>query len=143
MEIQLSKYLGRWYEIARIPSKFQPDLTNVTAEYSLMDNGNIKVVNSGYSFDKKVSIEGVAKRTSNTDEFKVSFFDNVESDYKILAVVDEPTINYYSVAVVGGGSPDYLWILCRYPYIFDSTYDICVDVAKKKGYNTEKLVKTR
>ena len=143
MKIDVEKYLGKWYEIARIPSKFQSDLTEVTAEYTLVDDGNIKVINSGYLFDNKVSIEGIAKPTNKDDEFKVSFFKGVESEYKILAVVDVPTIGQYSVALVGGGSPDYLWILSRTSHIFDSIFDICIDIAKKKGYNADKLEITK
>ena len=139
MIIDLNKYLGEWYEIARIPFKFEQELTNVTAHYSQMKDGTIKVINSGYSFGKKVSVEGVAKLTDKNDIFKVSFVNGVESDYKILAVVDEPSIGKYSVALVGGESPDRLWILCRYPQIFESTYSICIDIAKRKGYNVDKL----
>ena len=139
MEIQLSKYLGKWYEIARIPSEFELDLKDVTAEYTLLDDGNIKVVNSGYSFGKKVSIEGVAKPTDKDNTFKVSFFKGVESDYKILGVFEESTIDCYSAALVGGGSPDYLWILSRYPYMLDLVYKVFLDIAKKEGYNIDKL----
>ena len=60
MKIDINKYLGKWYEIARIPKDFDLDLNNVTAEYSLNEDGTIQVTKSGYSFNDKVSITGTA-----------------------------------------------------------------------------------
>lgn len=137
MKIDINKYMGKWYEIARIPSSFEPKLTNVSTVYTLMDDGNIKVYNSGYVSDEKIEIQGIAKPTDEDDEFKVTFFNNVESDYKILAVSEGTS--FYEVALVGGSNPDYLWIISRSKFIFDSTYNILIDIAKKKGYNADKL----
>ena len=138
MKIDLNKYVGKWYEIARIPADFEPDMTNVVAEYSLLDNGNIQVVNSGYINGEFREIVGFAKTTNRDDLLRVSFFPGIYSDYKILAIdVD------YQLALIGGNNKNYLWILSRYPKIKKNIYDYFVNIAKEKGFNINKLEVTK
>ena len=137
-EIDINKYLGKWFEIARIPSNFEPDLTNVTAEYLKNDNGTIKVINSGYNFGDRVSIEGVAKITDKDDVLLLSFFKDIETEYKILAITQD-----YSYALVGGSDPDYLWMLGRDEIMPTNIYKWFQEVALEHAYNVEKLKITK
>ena len=134
MLIDLKKYLGKWFEICRIPAGFESDMQYVTAEYSLNNDKTIKVINSGYIGNELKSIEGIAVPTDKDDLFKVSFFPNVYSDYKILAIADD-----YAYSLVGGSSPDYLWILGRIDTIPKRIFDWFVFIANKEGYNINKL----
>ena len=137
MQVDINKYLGRWYEIAKNPKQFEFNLTNVTADYSLNSDGTINIVNSGYSFDDKVSITGIAKQTDVQNLLKVSFFSDIESDYKIL-YVDQ----FYNYAVIGGEDENSLWILSRFPCINYIVLDLLIDIAISKGYNTKNLILT-
>ena len=137
MQIDINKYLGRWYEIAKIPKQFEQNFTNVTADYSLNSDGTINVINSGYSFDDKVSITGIAKQTDVPNLLKVSFFTGVKSDYNIL-YVDQ----YYNYAIIGGKDKNSLWILSRIPVIHYTILELLIYIATCKGYNTKDLIKT-
>lgn len=136
--IDIYKYLGKWYEIATIPHGFQYGMKNVTAEYSLNENGTIKVVNSGYLDGELKQITGVAKITDSNDILKVSFYPNTYSDYKILAVV-LGSDGKYEHALVGGETKYSLWVLSRKPDMNKSTFDRFVDIAKKYDYKVDKL----
>ncbi|MBO5854595.1 MAG: lipocalin family protein, partial [Bacteroidales bacterium] len=78
--IELNKYLGKWYEIARFDHSFERDMQNVTAEYKLLPNGNIKVINSGYRDGVYRVADGKAKTTDTSGLLRVSFFMNFYSD---------------------------------------------------------------
>jgi lipocalin len=138
----VNRYLGTWYEIARFPHSFEKGLTGVTATYSLRDDGKIRVVNAGYKDSlqgKFRSIEGKAKlaESENTGHLKVSFFLFFYANYYVLEL---DTVNY-EYALVGSSSPDYLWILCRRPYMPEETYNMLVEKAKEKGYAVHKLIR--
>lgn len=139
MKFDINKYLGTWYEIAKIPTKFEPNLTNVTAEYSLLSDGTIQVVNTGYTFNEKVTIKGFAHTTDQENHLKVSFFKGVEADYKVLATIESDISDNYRFVLVGGSSPDYLWLLSRKPEISNATLNFAKSVAKTEGYNVDKL----
>ena len=106
------KYLGKWFEIARLDFKYERDLDNTTAEYSLNDDGTIKVVNRGYNTKKDEWSEAIGKAKfvgeENIAMLKVSFFGPFYSGYNVIAIDDE-----YQYALVAGQSLDYLWILSR------------------------------
>ena len=143
-QFDLNRYLGTWYEIARFPHSFEKDLVGVTATYSLRDDGKIKVVNAGYknSFDGKYNtIEGKAKLadSSGSGNLRVSFFLFFYAKYYVL----ELDKTNYEYALVGSSSPNYLWILCRKPYMPETTYNMLVENAKARGYDTEKLIKVK
>ena len=137
-EFKLSRYLGKWYEIARFDHVFERGLTNVTAEYRLRDDGKIDVINSGWKNGKLKVANGKAKQPEPLTEpsrLKVSFFLFFYSEYNILLLDDE-----YNYALVGSKSSDYLWMLSRTPYIPDETKEAMLAEAVKLGYDTSKLI---
>lgn len=138
MEFDLNKYLGKWFEIARIKNFFEPDMTNVTALYKLDNNGDIVVVNEGYLGGIPIQIVGTARTTNVEKVLEVSFFNNVYSDYRILFVDDE-----YQYALVGGKSTDYLWILSRTPQLDENILKKLYEVAKENKYNIKRISLTK
>jgi len=133
------KYLGKWYEIARIDFKFEKNMNNTTAEYSLNKNGTIKVVNRGYNTEKEEWTEAVGKakfvKGKDIGMLKVSFFGPFYSGYNVLAVDDN-----YKYALVGGRSHDFLWILSRETTIPTDVKEDYLKIAKENGYHIEKLL---
>ena len=134
-----AKYLGKWYEIARIDFKYERDLNNTTATYSLNNNGTIKVDNKGYNTKKEKWEQaiGKAKFTGNDDiaMLKVSFFDPFYSGYNVIAIDAD-----YKYALIGGASYKYLWILSRDTNIPNEIKNKYVKIAKDIGYNTSDLL---
>lgn len=135
----ISRYLGKWYEIARLDHRFERNMNNVTAEYSLNEDGTIKVINSGYDFskDKWKQAEGKAKFSGekHVGKLKVSFFGPFYSPYNIIALDTE-----YKYALVTGKDTKYLWILSRETTIPEDVKQQYLDIAKKAGFNTDKLI---
>lgn len=138
MKININRYIGKWFEIAKIPNIFQPNMTNIVAEYATNNDATIKVTNSGYVNNNLKQIVGTAKLTDKDDLLKVSFFPNIYSDYRILGIDED-----YQYAVIGGSDKDFLWILSRYNKIDKEIYEWLVDVARKEGYNVDKLEITK
>ena len=133
--IDLSKYLGKWYEIARFDHIFERDMQKVTAEYKLLPDGYIQVTNTGYKDGKLKKSVGKAKTTKTPGLLRVSFFMNFYSDYRVLMIDKD-----YQYVLVGGSSPRYLWILSRTPQLDEATLQKIIDVAEEKGYDTDKLI---
>lgn len=134
-DLSLGRYLGMWYEIARFDHGFERGISHSTANYTLDDDGFIKVVNSGLK-DGKIKIStGKAKLTDVNGLLRVSFFGPFYSDYRVLMVTDD-----YNYALVGSGSPKYLWILSRVPYVHPDVLDKIVDEAVSRGYDPDKLL---
>ncbi len=136
-ELDLNRYLGKWYEIARFPHSFEKDLVGVTATYRLMDNGRIQVLNEGYkkSFNGELKkAYGKAKTTNHPGKLKVSFFLFFYSDYNILEI--DPN---YQWVLIGSSAPKYLWILSRTPHIDQNLCDQITGKAKERGYDISKL----
>lgn len=133
-KIDINKYLGKWYEIARIPTVFQRDMTKVTAEYVLNEDKTINVINSGYVNGELIKVTATALTTDKDDLLKITFSPYIYSDYKILAVDEN-----YQNALVGGESTNKLWILARTPRIDKHTYTKFISIANKNGYNTQNL----
>jgi len=133
------KYLGKWYEIARLDFKYEKDLNNTTAEYSLNDDGTIKVFNRGYNVKKKVWEQSTGKAKFVDDEkiamLKVSFFGPFYSGYNVIAIDPD-----YKYALVAGESLKYLWILSREKTIPNNIKEEYLKIAQKIGYNTAELV---
>jgi lipocalin len=139
---ELERYLGTWYEIARFQHSFEKDLVGVTAKYSLRDDGNIRVVNSGYkgSFSGKYkSISGKARipDPSKPAHLQVSFFLFFYSDYYVLEIDSI----HYGYALVGSSSENYLWILGRTPSLPDEVYNLLLSKARERGYDVGRLFK--
>lgn len=140
-ELDLEKYMGTWYEIARYPHRFEKDLVGVTATYTLFSNGKISVVNQGYknSLDGKLSIaRGKAKLPDKAQpgKLKVSFFWIFYADYYVLELDEN-----YTWAVVGSSSDNYLWILSRTPKMADSLYQLLIEKIRARGYDPSRLEK--
>ncbi len=141
-KVDLNRYLGRWYEIARIDHSFQKDCVASTAEYSLRADGDIRVINRcrKMSPDGKISsIEGKAwvPDPDNQAWLKVQFFWPFAGDYVIM---DLDSKNY-SYAVVGHPSRDYLWILARTPQMADGLYDEILKRIAEQGYDLKRIKK--
>ena len=135
----VNKYLGTWYEIARFDFRFEKDLNNVMAQYSLNDKMNVDVLNSGYKLkkDKWVSAKGVAKfrGDKNIAALKVSFFGPFYSGYNVIALDEN-----YKYALVAGKSLKYLWILSRTKTIPENIKESYLKIAQEIGYDTSKLI---
>ena len=133
------RYLGKWYEIARKDFKYERDLSNTTAEYSLNDNGTIKVDNQGYNTKKREWTQAIGKAKfvgeENIAKLKVSFFGPFYSGYNVIAIDDE-----YRYALVAGKSLKYLWILSREIDIPMEIKDKYLKIAQEIGYNTDDLI---
>lgn len=140
--VDLSRYLGTWYEIANFPQRFQRGCTATTATYSLRDDGDIDVLNRC----RKDTIDGeeesalgrarVVDRATNA-KLEVSFFRPFWGDYWIIDLSDD-----YTYAVVGHPDRDYLWILSRTPTMAEATYQRLVARLEAQGYETSRLVQT-
>jgi len=135
----LQRYLGTWYEIARLDHSFERGLSRTTAVYSLNENGTVRVVNRGYLSDKKKWKEAIGKAKfvgpRDVGRLKVSFFGPFYGGYTIFDL-DES----YSRVLVCSNKTSYLWILAREPKLPDEVLQPLVEKAKKLGFPTEKLI---
>ncbi len=133
------KYLGKWYEIARLDFKYERGLNNTTAEYSLNPDGTIKVINRGYNPKKGEwkQANGKAKFVGNDNigMLKVSFFGPFYSGYNVIAI--DPDYRY---ALVAGASLKLLWILSRETRVPDDIKINYLKIAKDCGYKTSDLL---
>ena len=133
-----TRYLGTWYEIARLPHRFERGLTDVTARYSKNDDGTIKVVNRGWSAseDEWKESNGKARFTQTPDigQLEVSFF----GPFYGLYTVAELDPNYGWAMVVGPGT-DYFWILSRTPELDESIVERLIARAGELGIDTSKI----
>lgn len=136
----LGRYLGTWYEIARLDHSFERGLSRVSAQYSLLENGKIRVINQGYSEtkDKWKKAVGTATFVGETDKghLKVSFFGPFYSSYVILDL-DRKSYQY---ALICGPTRDYLWILARKPTLDAKKTRELVDKAASMGFAVENLI---
>lgn len=136
---ELDRYLGTWYEIARLDHSFERDLQQVTAHYSLRDDGGIKVINRGYNTEEQQWNEAIGKAyfvaEPNLGKLKVSFFGPFYGGYNIIALDDD-----YQYALVCGPSLSYLWILARSPRLDADIVKTLVGKAKSLGFATEHLI---
>lgn len=137
---QLQRYLGTWHEIARLDHSFERGMERVTANYTLRDDGGVRVTNRGYRADKDAWKEAVGKAyfVGSPDEglLKVSFFGPFYGSY---VVFDLDTVGY-EYAFVSGPNTSYLWLLSRFPQIPDTLRQRFVRRATELGFDTSKLV---
>lgn len=147
--VDLNRYTGKWFEIARYPNRFQKQCVgNVTAEYSLQSNNRITVINKCLVKNGKIDeAEGEAKiiDTQSNSKLKVrfapkflSFLPFVWGDYWILDLGQN-----YDYALLGSPDRNYLWILSRTPNLDSATYEKLLQTAKREGFNADRLVKTQ
>jgi apolipoprotein D and lipocalin family protein len=135
----IDKYLGSWYEIARLDFVFEKNLNNTTAEYSLNEDGSIRVMNRGYNFikNKYVVAKGKVKFAGDSHEgrLKVSFFGPFYSRYTVIALDSD-----YKYALVAGGSLKNLWLLSREKTMPQHIKQAYLEIAKELGYNISQLI---
>lgn len=146
--VDLKRYAGRWYEIARIPNGFQKKcVSGATADYSARENGELNIVNRCKTADGNDEAQGVARVVagSNNSKLRVRFAPSwlgwlpmVWGDYWITELDAQ-----YTLATVGSPSREYLWILSRTPTISDEQYENAVNNATKQGFDTSRLVKSK
>jgi apolipoprotein D and lipocalin family protein len=140
--VDINRYAGTWYEIARLPNSFEKDLVGVTATYTVREDGKIDVLNQGYvkTLDGKLKqTKGVAK-VPNPEEpgkLKVYFFLFFGADYFILELDQDN----YQYALVGSSTSNFLWILSRTPQMDPEIYAMLENKARRLGYPVEKLIK--
>ncbi len=144
--LDLSRYSGRWYEVARVPNQFQRRcVAETTAEYELLANGEMRVVNRCRTADGgSIRAEGrarLANRSGPTSKLEVrfapailSFLPMVWADYWVLGLTDD-----YGAALVGTPDRRYLWVLARHPRLDETTYQRLVDIAAAQGFDTTRL----
>jgi apolipoprotein D and lipocalin family protein len=139
-QFQVERYLGKWYEIARLDHSFERGLSRVSAEYSLRPDGGVRVINRGYleTEGKWKEAEGRAYFVSRSDQgfLKVSFFGPFYGSYIILELDKQN----YTYALVCGPDKSYLWILARSPRLPEETKKLLTTRAATLGFDTDKLI---
>ena len=139
-DFKAEKYLGKWYEIARLDQSFERGLTRITAEYSLRADGGLKVLNRGYSAseNKWQEAEGKAYFVGDPTQahLKVSFFGPIYGSY----IVFELDRENYQYALVSGPDKSYLWLLSREPKIKDDIKKTLIAKAASLGFDTSQLI---
>ncbi|TGE18905.1 lipocalin family protein [Hymenobacter elongatus] len=140
--VDVHRYMGLWYEIARLPTRFEKGCEHVTARYRLLPNGKVSVLNTCHKDDLNGPLEtaqGTARvvDTATNAKLRVSFFWPFEGDYWILHHDPE-----YRYALVGEPSRKNLWLLCRTPHLERPVRDRLVGLAHSLGFPTENLIFT-
>lgn len=140
--VDLQKYTGVWYEIARYPHRFQKDCYGSTATYTLRDDGKIQVLNEcrkGGPDGERITAEGTARVVDNATnaKLKVSFLWPFSGDYWIIDLGEQ-----YEFAVIGHPKRKYLWILSRTKEMKDDVYTGILERLEKQQYDTIKLIRT-
>jgi apolipoprotein D and lipocalin family protein len=140
--VDLHRYAGLWYEIARLPQRFEKRCTNVTAEYRPLADGQIEVINTcrkGSAEGPEEKVRGKARvvDSETNAKLKVEFQWPFEGDYWILTLDPE-----YQFALVGSPDRKGLWVLSRQPHLGHPTLPNLVEIARQKGFAVEKLIYT-
>jgi len=139
-DFELDRYLGEWHEIARLDHSFERGLTDVSARYSLREDGGIDVLNRGFDPARGTWKEARGRAyflgSPQTASLKVSFFGPFYGGYHIIALDHDN----YRYALVSGPSRDYLWILARDKTLPEATLKSLLAQAKAAGFATEKLI---
>ena len=133
--VDLNRYLGSWYEIAKYDHVFERGLDYAMANYTLREDGKIDVLNTGIKDGRAKDAKGIAKTTNIPGLLKVSFFGPFYSDYRIMMLDTN-----YQYVLVGGSNDKYLWILSRKPQLDDATKTLILAEANRRGYDTSKLI---
>lgn len=138
-----TRYLGKWYEIARLDHSFERGLSHVTAEYKLREDGGINVINRGFSAAENQwkEAQGKAYFVRGRDEgyLKVSFFGPFYSAYVIFDIDHEN----YQHAFVSGHNTSYLWLLSRTPTLSEAVIERFIQKSKALGFDTQALIFTK
>ncbi|MCX5781527.1 MAG: lipocalin family protein [Elusimicrobia bacterium] len=140
--VDINRYIGTWYEIAKYPQRFEKGLVGIIANYSFLPKGKIRVINSGYKADfngKLKTAKGkawIADKKTNA-KLKVSFFWPFTGNYWIIDLGKD-----YEYAVIGDPKRKYLWILSRTSSMDETLYNDILKKIEKMGYDLSKLTKT-
>jgi apolipoprotein D and lipocalin family protein len=146
--VDLERYTGRWYEVGRLPTRFQRDCVGATADYERIGDDKLSVLNTCYTREGKTrTIRGEAQVDGeNSARLKVTF-DNfffklfswlIKADYWIIDLAED-----YSYAVVGSPNRKYLWILSREPEMAEDLYQVLIERIKAQGFETERILRTK
>ena len=136
--LDLNRYLGEWYEIARFDHSFERGVEQAKANYTQNADGTIKVVNSGIKNGKPKTAIGKGKMTDTPGLLRVSFFGPFYADYRVMLIDKD-----YTYALVGSGSADYLWLLSRSPELSETAKSELLAEAQRRGYDTDQLIWVR
>lgn len=136
-QLDLERFMGRWYEIARYDHRFERGMSHVTATYSLLGDGRIRVVNEGVKDGKHKTARGKGKLPDalQPGKLKVAFFLWFYADYYVLDIAPD-----YSYVLVGSSSDKYLWIMSRTPSLPRPVLDSLLAKLRRRGYDTSKLI---
>jgi apolipoprotein D and lipocalin family protein len=136
----INRYLGQWYEIARLDHSFERGMSDVNATYQLQDDGSVKVINRGYDTQKQAWKEAIGRAMfigdNQTASLKVSFFGPFYGGYHVIALDQQN----YRWSLVAGPDRDYLWILARDKTLPAEVTEQLVSQAKSLGFATDKLI---
>ena len=136
----LNRYLGQWYEIARLDHSFERGMSDVNATYQLQGDGSVKVINRGYDTQRQTWKEAIGRALfigdSQTGSLKVSFFGPFYGGYHVIALDQQ----HYRWSLVAGPDRDYLWILAREKTLPAEVREQLVSQAKALGFATDKLI---
>ncbi|VYU80518.1 outer membrane lipoprotein Blc [Metakosakonia massiliensis] len=138
-QFDASRYLGKWYEVARLENRFERGLERVTAQYGKRSDGGLTVINRGYDPRKKEWKESDGKAyftgSPTTAALKVSFFGPFYGGYNVIALDDD-----YQYALVSGPNRDYLWFLSRTPEMPEKVKQNYLSIARELGFPVDQLV---
>lgn len=139
--VDIERYLGKWYEIARLPFSQQEGCNCTTAEYELIDSATLRVINKCIKDGELDDANGKAfvVEGSKNAKLRVQFFWPFRGDYWVIELDEEN----YQYAVVGTPSRKYMWILSRTPQMDDTIYNSLIERASAKGFDINKLIKTK
>ncbi|WP_430010073.1 lipocalin family protein [Methylophaga lonarensis] len=138
-DFELQSYLGKWYEIARLDHSFERGLSQVYAEYSLREDGGVRVINRGFDAARQQWKEAEGRayfvKDSNTGHLKVSFFGPFYGSYVIFELDSD-----YQYTFVAGPSHKYLWLLARTPQVDDEVMSRFIEQAAQAGFAVDELI---
>jgi apolipoprotein D and lipocalin family protein len=146
--VDLERYQGKWYEVARLPNRFQSDCAGATAEYGLREDGKVSVLNTCFTKNGDVrSIKGSAAPLDETNARLLVRFDGfffklfswlIKANYWVIELDSD-----YRYAVVGTPDLKYLWVLSREPEMDEELYGELIEKARGQGFPVEKILRTR
>lgn len=148
-EVDYARYAGRWYEIARLPNRFEKNcLGNITATYAMRPDGRIDVTNRCLEEGGRVNVaKGIARRAKGEPPSVLevrfaprwlSFLPMVWGDYRIIALAPD-----YTHTLIGSSNREYLWVLARSPRLDPAVYRTLLDAAKAQGFETSRMIEVR